>query len=395
MSNAYGMELSATGINRPSLERITNYLMDQLEFHLREQGVENWQQVRDGSNPLYIYVQTMADTVDETAAALEQTWLQLQPQVAVGLALDAVAQLNGNVRLGSAPSIATLTLTGTAGTVIPLGTRFRGPEGHLYASDAAVTIGGGGTVACACTSLEVGVRPITAPITLVNPLVGLTSAVVSGTYSPGRLVETDAELRLRLRTRAARFVGGRGTPDAIVAGLSGVPGIIAIDVVTNTQDVEDEVGRPAHSFETIIYPEIAASLVGPVLRYHRAAGVETFGSEEWAFTNDSGRADVVRWNVADAVSIEVEITGLVVSSGTATEYHDAVKESVAAYINQSEVGETLSYTRLIAAIVAVDGVTDATLVRLRKAGGSWGSVSLTFTYREKAIIDTGDIDFIP
>lgn len=387
MANPYGMELTETGINRPTLATIIDYLMQRLEFHLREQGVESWQQARDASNPLYLYILSLADAVDEANAALEATWLQLQPRVATGQALDAVAQLNGNIRLGSAPSIATLTLTGTAGTVIPAGTRFRGPEGHLYASDAAVTIGSGGTVACACTSLEVGVRPITAPITLVNPLVGLTSAVVAGAYSPGRLVETDAELRLRLRTRAARFIGGRCTPDAIVAGLSAVPGIIAIDVVTNTQDVEDEVGRPAHSFETIIYPEIAASLVGPVLRYHRAAGVETFGDEQWEFTDDSGRADVVRWNVADAVSIEVRVTGLTVVSGTPSSYHPDIQTAVGTYINTLDVAAPVSLIGVIGAIVSVEGVLDATLVEIRRAGaGSYAASGIVLTYREKAII---------
>jgi len=380
-----------TGFVRPPLADLIERYMDQFEIELQQAGIADWRQVRNPTNVLYILVAAQANVMDSTYGVMERLWQQMQANTATGLALDAAAGLVRVTRLAAAPSLVRLTLTGTAGIVIPAGTRFRGPALGLYALNEAVTIGVGGTVEGLCTSVSPGDWPIVDPVAIVNPIFGLDSAAVAAPYSPGRLTETDPELRLRYRATDSRFVAGRGTENAIRASLRAVPGVTAVDVISNRQDIPDGEGRPAHSFEAIIYPSIDATRVGPVLLFHQPAGVgETVGTQTWETVDDSGTERTLRWNVADAVPMKVQITGLSVESGSAAEYTTAIRTAVAAFVNALQVGETVSYARLVAAIVAVDGVSDASLIELAKVSGSFGTTGVVMTYREKATIADAD-----
>ena len=98
-----------------------------------------------------------------------------------------------------------VTVTGTATTVIPAGTIVTRGDGQRYVFDEDVTIDGGGTATGAVTAESAGSAANTATaiaLTLSTTIIGITSIVTaSDGLSGGTDIETDASVLNRINTR--------------------------------------------------------------------------------------------------------------------------------------------------------------------------------------------------
>lgn len=134
-------------------------------------------------------------------------WLsrQVLPDSAEAEYLARWASIWGVSRLAAVAATGSVTLTGTAGSVVPAGTKFQRSDGALFATAAEVTFST--TTASASVTAQVagaaGNTAANTSLSLVSPISGVQSSAVvaSGGLTGGVDSETDERLRARLLAR--------------------------------------------------------------------------------------------------------------------------------------------------------------------------------------------------
>jgi uncharacterized phage protein gp47/JayE len=155
-------------------------------------------------------------------------WLapQLLPDTAEGEWL----RRHGDIWVGGAKAATyaegSVTLTGSAGTVIPSGTRLAGASGIEYETTAAVTLGGGDTAASirALTAGSAGNLASGSRLTVSVAISGLDGAATVVTLSGGADDEADEDLRARVLLRIRQPPMGGAAHDYEQWALS-IPGV--------------------------------------------------------------------------------------------------------------------------------------------------------------------------
>ena len=139
----------------------------------------------------------------------------------------------GITREGATFAAGNAIFTGTAGIPIPLGTQLQTSDNSVqYATQAAVTIGGGGTVTVAIEALVAGAdgnAVASAPLQLSTAIGGVqpTANVDGSGLSGGTDSETDAALRIRGLARIQLPPQGGAGPD-YVAWAKSVTGVTRV-----------------------------------------------------------------------------------------------------------------------------------------------------------------------
>lgn len=134
-------------------------------------------------------------------------WIARQafPDTAEGVELRQWASIWGVDRVAAQKATGTLTVEGTAGTVIPTGTVWRSGNNIDYESDAEETVAANGEVTVEVTAVEAGADGNAATgtvVSLVSPIAGIVAAATVDTaLTGGADIETDTSLRTRLLSR--------------------------------------------------------------------------------------------------------------------------------------------------------------------------------------------------
>lgn len=142
-------------------------------------------------------------------------------------------------RKAATKSTGTITITGTANTVIPEGSEVESTAGDVFVTDSEATIGSSGTVDVAITADETGVIQAAAGTitTIVDVIAGWTSVTNAAAVDEGRAQETDSAFRARIV--AARDRNAFGSIAAIRSRL------LDVDDVTHAIVLENRTGSQA------------------------------------------------------------------------------------------------------------------------------------------------------
>lgn len=120
------------------------------------------------------------------------------------------------------------------------------------------------------------VPPVGTLTNIVTTVSGWNSVNNPINASPGRLSETDTELRARYNIGVFRT--GAGAAESIQANLfEDVPGITYAIVYENKGDIVDADGRPPHSVEAVVMGGLNEDIYKLLLK-QVAAGIQTFGN---------------------------------------------------------------------------------------------------------------------
>ncbi|MGH2369576.1 MAG: baseplate J/gp47 family protein [Chloroflexota bacterium] len=190
--------------------------------------------VAEGSFPF----DTMAPAAIELAQlaiALEQTLDRGFAETTFGEKLERRVAERGLERLAAVAAAGTVRFSGTAATVVPAGTRVATASttqtpAQVFTTDAAASVGGGGTVDVAVTAEVAGAAGNVGAGTVVFLLTAITgiTAVTNPTALTGGLdEETDAALLARYLIHVRSPSAGGNRPDYLnwalaVAGVGGV-----------------------------------------------------------------------------------------------------------------------------------------------------------------------------
>ncbi len=280
------------------------------------------------------------------------------PSAAEGIALDHLANILGISRKAATSTIAKVTLTGVAGTVVPAGAQYSTDTAVLFLQDSEATIGDDGTVTdVAVTALLPGATPAAAT-TIKNIAIsisGLSSVTNPVAATTGTDVESDAELRLRMVDSSS--VTGSTTVDAIRSRLLGISTVTSAQVVENaTSNTVD--GQPAHSIQCVVYPdqEDTAGLA-QVIWDNKPAGIPTYGNQTAVVVTDSqGNDNDVYFSYASPVYVEVKVD-ISVDASFPSGGSDTIQNAVMNYVNNLTPGEDLQTFKIINNLSNTTGIT--------------------------------------
>lgn len=315
-----------------------------------------------------------ADRLGSVWAAIDAVYSSQDADAATGASLDALCLLTGTFRRPASSSAVSLTLTGTATTVVPAASLartastdvawFTTEDATLVAAtawDIGTTYGIGDRVkndnsVWQCRTAGIAGEPTGTPAypgyssdlstatwywlgagdavadvdalaTNTGPVVGAAGDIIvidaalggwDGVLNlldatPGADEQTDESLRL---DRIAELSNpGTSTVDAIRADLlNRVSDVTSATVFENNTDVTDADGVPPHSVECLVRGGVDQAIYNQLLA-SVAAGIRTHGTSTGSATDTQGTAHVMKFSRPTEVPIYVDLL-LVVSSAT-------------------------------------------------------------------------------
>ena len=299
-----------------------------------------------------------------------------------GRDLDAVAALVGVRRRGQTTARGEVTFLratpAAADITVPVGSRVSTAEPPLVTVETTetVTLRRGVQAATApVRSLTEGPTGVAAARTLTvlhRPILGIEQVTNPEPLTFGGEAERDAELRLRV-TRALEG-SGRSTVGAIRGALASLEGVREQDVVL----VEDHLAHPGVVKLTVTADLDAAAAIAAsrLLEEHRPAGVRIVhnlpaptataptldGEPRGGGEGPSSAGDVLEgvwFPVVAAVTVTPASTQL--TSQQRDRLAVDVATALQGAVDAAGAGEPLVYNRLVAAVMAVEGVLDAVI----------------------------------
>ena len=188
------------------------------------------------SSPQGQAIQELALIIQESDNNVAFLLSSLNPNLATGIALDAICSNLFVFRKPAGYSEATCQVTGLSGVTIPSGSQIQSTNGDVFLAQAPITIGSNGQgsgvfiATTAGSGVPVTANTLTAILTGVsgwdtvnNPTVGVVGADL----------ETDAALRSRFNL--AKAAASTASYLAIQAAISGVEDVISFILLENNQ----------------------------------------------------------------------------------------------------------------------------------------------------------------
>lgn len=305
---------------------------------------------------LFTQLSLQLNALDEAIQALHD---QLDPDNAQGVQLDIIGALRGVPRNPATYSTATVTLTGTSGTVITTGKLVEGggSDGTArWALIADATIPAGGSVDVTVQAQESGV--VTAGVgeitTIVTPVDGWTAVTnataVSESTTAGVARETDSAYRLR-QAQSLQITGSTNAAAirAALRDLDFVTTAIVLENDTGSSATVSGVTVSAHSIAVIIAPAFASltttqkTSIGSTIYQRLAAGIATTtAANSVTVTGEDGLTKTVYWADVASLAVTVSVTVVLDTGFVLADVETAVQDAVAAYFALVQVGEEVT-----------------------------------------------------
>jgi hypothetical protein len=236
---------------------------------------------------------------------------QINPNLAGGVFLDAIAALTGLQRVAATRSTVAATLTGVADAVIPAGSRAGTVAGIEFETVGTVVMSAGGTASADMQAVDFG--PIAlAPGDLTEIVTGVlgwetvtnADAAVLGTDE-----ESDAAFRTRRRLTLA--LQGVSLPEAITSALYDVPNVKSLafrENVAATSETIDGILMAAHSIYACVDGGLDSDVASALL-FNKSLGAGYNGTTTVNVTEPaSGQVYPVKFQRPADIEVEIRVT---------------------------------------------------------------------------------------
>lgn len=286
----------------------------------------------------------MAQAQYDANAAVVAAFNSYSPAKAVGEALSSNVKINGIERRAPSRSTVTLRVVGVVGTQIANGI-VEDTLGQRWDLPALVTIPSAGEVLVLGTAqVDGAIAASPNTITKINtPTLGWQTVTNPASATPGLPVETDAELRIKQALSVTNSAVSVLT--SIRAALLNLSNVSRCRVYENDTNATDSNGIPAKSISAVVEGG-APTDIADTIRRKKTPGTGTYGTTVVPLTDPLGDVINIRYFQVAPQAIELEIN-ITAGSGFATSTLDAIKQSVADYINtQLDIGQKVDHGRM-------------------------------------------------
>lgn len=390
--------IDSTGLNIPTYQDIETHLLTQA----REIFGADIYLGNDSQD--YQFIVATAFVLYDALLTAQLAFNNRTPSTAIGPALDGIVALNGLVRRQETKSTATLTLTGTAFTLIRGGI-VGDLNGNPWALPAEVTLDADGLALVTATCTVEG--SITAAANTINliltPTFGWTTATNASPASPGRPLETDSQLRIRQTLSVAN---PSQTP---VLGILGA--VLATENVTDAQLYENATSSPVSTINGVTnpndFPANSITLVvdggadddiAHAIAVRKTPGCATVGDvvvDVW----EEAISTEIRFYRPIEIPIQVEIT-ITVLPGYNSEVGLNARQAIIDYLNSLTAGQSVVISELWQAALNSDTSTvprfSLTLIeaRIMLSGYAFAATDIPMTFQQKPVSDMDSIDMV-
>lgn len=334
-------------------------------------------------------VSAVAYVASELWDVAQAVYSSFDPDSAQGSALDNICAIRGVYRKVATPTEVTVSCTLVAGTY-PAGVLTASPAGRpeVLFTNATEIVSPGGVVAgnrfvCSQTG------PISVPagtLTVIStPYAGWSAVTNPLDGTPGRDIETDAELRQRRL---------EGTPKGALANLDGVEKVFVFE-----NNTDATVGSlPPHSFEAVVYDgtpdgsNVADQDIGDALFLDKPAGIQTVGDVTVTVEDVVGETHTVKFSRPTLVNVYLVVELYTNADWDAINGPTLVKEALVAFGDtRYKCGVDVIRTSLFGAVYSVPGVEEVTTIKLGTSPAPAGTANITIASRELASLDSSRV----
>jgi len=370
MTTTYG--LTAEGYTAP---RQADYLTLIRSMYEAELVTLGFTQLPDWERDVFLgqITEIMAYLLGQLAEANQAVYDSRSLANATGIHLANLCLLVGVVWEEATYSTATLTCSGTNGTVITQGKIVEGggPAGTtrwIITSDGTIASG-----TCTVTARAEDKGEVTATAgqidAIVTPVAGWTSVTNAAAATPGQDRETPAALRARRQRRLAA-AGSTNTAAILSAilGVEGITGAVVLDNKTETTATSSGVSVSPYSIACIVAPDdigttVKAALVEAIYS-KTGAGTQWSGDQTGTVTKRDTRSETVRYYLAADTAVNVAFVLAMLPGYTAADVSASLQALVEDYFLTLGPGDTVYPSPLIALAMTLTGVRNVTSILL-------------------------------
>ncbi len=391
----------STGLELPSTSEIREDLATKFQLAFQVNAEDPLLNV-EASSPMGQVLDSVVAEIEAKNSEIQYLANEVDPDLAGGRFLDALAALYGLDRKISEPTVVTCQVTGIKDTVIPYGAIAQDEEGNQFRCSVAagIQIGADGTGEGTFTAIEHGALEVPAGTLtkIITVVAGWDSITNESAGATGRTEETDAELRTRMTESYA--INATSSVDAIWSNLAELEGVLDVAVL------ENNTGDTLTKYGVEIEPHsIAVCIVGgedeaiaEVLFRRKDVGCGTTGTTTVTYTatdfyNAEYSYQIIR---PDSVTFAVRLTF------DDTDMPDDEAELIRTTVMNDFLGKSTNSRVSLASTVyasrfyrSVQSVTDYPLVKIEVSldGGSWAD-SVEIQADQEPTMSTEDVTIV-
>jgi len=308
------------------------------------------------------YMLVYGSDISINANDLDAQWLAIQAQayfdlsqmigviyssfgaLAQGPFLDNMVAITGIVRNVATYSTATVTLTGSSGTVISNGV-IGDNQGLNTTWDlpATVTIPSGGSINVTATCTTIGAITASADTLtkILTPTANWNTVNNIGAAVVGVAVEPDSQL-IQVQQQSVAL-SAETSIQSIAAAVLNVPGVTEVAYLNN--DTNSPIsGVPAGNF-AIIVAGGTTTAVAQAIASKKPPGIPSYGTTSVIVYDSAGMPDTINFYEIDLVELTIQVT-ITPLAGYQAQTAQTIISNVVAFINGLDISETSYLARL-------------------------------------------------
>lgn len=186
---------------------------------------------------------------------------------------------------------------------------------------------------------------------LATPVWGWEAVTNPLSSIPGRLRETDDELRERFKN--ARFDRAINIIEALYSAVINVFGVNNVIIYENDTSVVDDKNLPPHSFLVLVDGGSPLE-IGRAIWQNRPTGIQSVGNTNVDIVDAFGYTRNIRFSRPVQVPVYIQIK-LTTNNNFPANGEQQIKEALIAYVNQLSIQTGIVYSRLYTPINSVPG----------------------------------------
>lgn len=363
--------------------------------------------VTDNGSPASVLI--TKDTLQRTNLVESAALLanQINPDLAGGKFLDSIWSLTNGQRRDSTPTTVKATITGVAGTVLPIDSIAETTTNNRFKSIEQVTIPISGTIDVIFQSEQLGSIPCP-----IESLINIVDGGVLGwetitNYEAGVLgLETQSDIEARVDRKLTLAKGAKAIPFSITSGLYSIDDVKSLkfrENKTSTTKIIDGVTMIPHSIYICIDGGSDTDIANTLYDYKTLGcgynnGASSTPKLVSIMAPDTGQDYEVKFDRPDEIEIKIQIT--VKSAPSAVSPIVNIKNAILSYANSAirtegfKVGISVSPFELSQIVTADTGyfVTDCKVTKL--IDDNFQTATIPINIWEKAITTESLIEVI-
>lgn len=313
----------------------------------------------------------------------------------VGVGLDNLCALVGIKRKPATKSSCQLTITGDPGTVITNGKAGDGTYNWIIPEEVTIPSNGMIIVQAECeTDGYITAAPNTIS-NIITPIYGWLGVTNQYSATPGRNVESDANLRARYYV--STMLPAVSIFDSMLASLGSITDVKRVKGYENDTNQISSEGFPPHSV-TFVVEDGDEGQIAEMIYNKKTPGCYTNGTTDIEILSEAGNVTHIRFYrpTYKNVWVKVNITKLAGYNDSAV---DKIKNALVNYIKSADIHDTI-YRQILMSVV-IGQLTSTTSpefsvtdVQISTDGSVYSQNDLVLAFNEAGISDLNKIQVV-